>query len=188
MIRIVREENPNRLDERSKSTLALLGVAISSNPKLFKQLLDKYGIQVPTSDKISLANGIIEGLAQQSKSFNQELSILISQVMQEEASFTADDESNYVQAIAGAIAGISGAVGNIVGGRNKQKLAKEEARREMLNNMIAMKAQEQQAVSDQKKMESKKQLYLVVGGLALVATLGFFYFRHQQNSLKTNIN
>ena len=51
-----------------------------------------------------------------------------------------------------------------------------------------MKAQEQQAVSDQKKMESKKQLYLVVGGLALVATLGFFYFRHQQNSLKTNIN
>ena len=69
MIRIVREENPNRLDERSKSTLALLGVAISSNPKLFKQLLDIYGIQVPTSDKISLANGIIEGLAQQSKSF-----------------------------------------------------------------------------------------------------------------------
>ena len=61
MIRIVREENPNRLDERSKSTLALLGVAISSNPKLFKQLLDKYGIQVPTSDKISLAKGIIEG-------------------------------------------------------------------------------------------------------------------------------
>lgn len=188
MIRIVREENPNRLDEQSKSTLALLGVAISSNPKLFKKLLDKYGIQVPTSDKISLANGIIEGLAQQSKFFNQELSILISQVMQEEASFTADDESNYVQAIAGAIAGISGAVGNIVGGRNKQKLAKEEARREMLNNMIAMKAQEQQAVSDQKKMESKKQLYLILGGLALVTTLGFFYFRHQQNGLKTNIN
>jgi len=187
MIRIVKEENTQALNQQSKAALSLIGVAVAKNPKPYKMLLDRYGIQVPTSDKISLANGLVEGLALQNKAFNRELTELLSKMVESETAYNPDeDEYHYVQAIAGAIAGISGAVGSIVGGKNKQKMAKEEARREMLNNMLAMKAQEQQAAAEERKFAGKKSLYLIIGVLGLLGIISFFYFRQRKNSINVN--
>ncbi len=187
MIRIVKEENTQVLNQQSKAALSLIGVAVAKNPKPYKMLLDRYGIQVPTSDKISLANGLVEGLALQNKTFNRELTELLSNMVESETAYNPDeDEYHYVQAIAGAIAGISGAVGSIVGGKNKQKMAKEEARREMLNNMLAMKAQEQQAAAEERKLAGKKSLYLIIGVLGLLGIISFFYFRQRKNLINTN--
>ncbi len=187
MIRIVKEENTQALNQQSKAALSLIGVAVAKNPKPYKMLLDRYGIQVPTSDKISLANGLVEGLALQSKAFNRELTELLSKMVESETAYNPDeDEYHYVQAIAGAIAGISGAVGSIVGGKNKQKMAKEEARREMLNNMLAMKAQEQQAAAEERKLAGKKSLYLIIGVLGLLGIISFFYFRQRKKSINVN--
>ena len=69
MIRIVKEENTQALNQQSKAALSLIGVAVAKNPKPYKMLLDRYGIRVQTSDKISLANGLVEGLALQNKTF-----------------------------------------------------------------------------------------------------------------------
>ena len=56
----------------------------------------------------------------------------------------------------------------------------------MLNNMLAMKAQEQQAAAEERKLAGKKSLYLIIGLLGLLGIISFFYFRQRKNSINVN--
>ena len=157
--------------------LSLLGVAVAQNPVKYKNLLERYRINVPHADKVSLTNGILHGLSMQSEKFNKELTVHLSDMV-ESTYLPEGNEDNYVEAIAGAITGISGAVGSIVNGKNQQKMAREQARREMLNNMMMIKADQQKAASEGKKQAGRQNMYIIIAVLGL---LMIFFFLKQRS-------
>ena len=171
MITIVRSEHEPPIGKKVKAGLSLLGLAAAHDPKPYRKLLGKYAVATSANSNLSLASGLIEGLALQNPSFNRELSRLLSHQVAPESAFN-ESEDHFVEAIAGAVAGISGAVGEIAGSKARQKMTREAARQEIIGQMLAIKANQQ--ASQAPRPSGNKQLFLIAGAVGLLAVIGLF--------------
>ncbi|MCB9448685.1 MAG: hypothetical protein H6585_10110 [Flavobacteriales bacterium] len=176
---------------KDKTTLALIGVLIAESPEKVKRFLNAYGIQTSEKPKPDeLSNKILYAIGKNSKQFNYELARLITRQVipidgQDSFDFSAfnGDEGGGPNVTVGvdpvsAIAGAVGSIASLFGNAQKKKMAKDQARSMTLQSLFAYKQQQEQAKASAQQGNRQMMLVKVIGGMALLALLGWLVFRY----------
>jgi hypothetical protein len=164
----------------------LVGKAIVERPDLVFRFLQKHGIRVSKKDDSAhLTDGVIFGLQRNDKTFNHELTKLLS---------SFEKENQFIGAIAQAVGAVAGAVGS---GQQKRaakasaKAMKEQARAQTLSSVLALKAQQDANRLEELKLRQKskgldnKTLSIIIGVVVALLIIGLVYY--QKTSLPKTV-
>lgn len=180
----------NTISSDHSSLWKLVGKTIATNPAGVENLLRQHNLLVnQKADSDTLVNGIMNGLNVNNARFKNDLTELLS---------GKDEYDNFINAIAGAVSSVA----NVVGGAQKNKAIKlqakatrEQAKSQTLQSLLAYKAQQEQNKMEKQKLdqglkksskESQLKTWLLIGGVAVALVIVGLVVRQQAN--KTALN
>ena len=213
MVRIINNEKEKpkepevKLNEKSEALLQIIGIAIADNPKIIRELLEDYSIELTEEPgEKELTDKLLFAIGECNKEFNNDLARVILDCSLEsnydnfdfksllgkgggsgseeagESSSNGGGGGGLWAGIANAVGGIGGAIGQGI----KGKQAKDQATAQTLQGIYAYKAQ----LASNEQSKGKTKMYMLIGffvllGFALVAIGSYMKKQsHQPSPLK----